>query len=229
MNICLIEDDENIRELIRYALASAGFDTECYEKGEDFLEHANGQNPDLFLLDIMLPGKNGYEILKCLRKNERLKQIPVIFITAKGAEIDKVSGLDLGADDYIVKPFGVLELIARVKAVLRRSSNTLGQSGAQLKYKDITLDINSREVTKGPEKLDLTYKEYELLFCLMENKGRVLTREQLLEKIWGFDFIGETRTVDMHIKTLRQKIGDNIAEPNYIITVRGVGYKLENA
>lgn len=228
MNICLIEDDENIRELIRYALSSAGFDTVCYEKGEDFLEHVNGLSPDLFLLDIMLPGKNGYEILKSIRANERFKQIPVIFVTAKGTEIHKVSGLDLGADDYIAKPFGVLELIARVKAVLRRSSNTISRQGKQLKYKDIILDTNSREVTKGQEKLDLTYKEYELLLCLIENKGRVLTREQLLEKIWGFDFIGETRTVDMHIKTLRQKIGDNITVPSYILTVRGVGYKLEN-
>jgi len=225
-NIYLVEDDENIRELIRYALDSAGFKVVCFERGDEFLSVAKNSVPELILLDIMLPGANGYEILKQIRSSERLRAIPVIFITAKGTEMDKVQGFDLGADDYIVKPFGVLELIARVKAVLRRGSGL--PAASRLKYKDIEIDTQSREVLKGLEKIELTLKEYELLLCFLENRGRVLTREQLLEKIWGYDYAGETRTVDMHVKTLRQKIGDDPHNPVYISTMRGVGYKLEN-
>jgi two-component system alkaline phosphatase synthesis response regulator PhoP len=225
-NIYLVEDDENIRELIRYALDQTGFKVVCFERGDEFLRVAKESVPELILLDIMLPGANGYEILKRIRSSERLKAVPVIFITAKGTEMDKVQGFDLGADDYIVKPFGVLELIARVKAVLRRGSGM--PAASKIKYKDIEIDTQSREVYKESEKLDLTLKEYELLLCFLENRGRVLTREQLLEKIWGYDYAGETRTVDMHVKTLRQKLGDDPHTPVYITTMRGVGYKLEN-
>lgn len=227
-SIFLVEDDENIRELIRYALSSAGFNLTSFEKGAEVMEQATKNPPDLFLLDIMLPGMNGYELLDLIRTSDRLKHIPAIFITAKGTEMDKVHGFDLGADDYIVKPFGVLELIARVKAVLRRGAGQIKDEPEQFHYKDILLDVKSREVYKNTDKIDLTYKEYELLLCLLENKGRVLSRDQLLEKIWGYDYIGETRTVDMHIKTLRQKLMDNTDNPHYIYTVRGVGYKLEN-
>ncbi len=227
-SIFLVEDDENIRELIRYALSAAGFEINPFEKGADVLEQALKNPPDLFLLDIMLPGMNGYELLDLIRSNDRLTHIPAIFITAKGTEMDKVHGFDRGADDYIVKPFGVLELIARVKAVLRRGAGQVRDEPQRFQYKDILLDVKSREVYKNTDKIDLTYKEYELLLCLLENKGRVLSRDRLLEKIWGYDYIGETRTVDMHIKTLRQKLMDNTDNPSYIHTVRGVGYKLEN-
>jgi two-component system alkaline phosphatase synthesis response regulator PhoP len=227
-NIYLVEDDENIRELIRYALSSAGFSITVFEKAGGVLEQAQKNAPDLFLLDIMLPGMNGYELLEKIRENSRLKYIPAIYITAKGTEIDKVHGFDLGADDYIVKPFGVLELIARVKAVLRRGTGPLKEELEQYEYKDLLLNTGSREVYKNGEKIDLTLKEYELLLCFLENKGHVLSRDQLLEKIWGYDYTGETRTVDMHIKTLRQKLKDSTDNPMYISTVRGIGYKIEN-
>jgi two-component system alkaline phosphatase synthesis response regulator PhoP len=224
--VFLVEDDENIRELIRYALGSSGFAAQCFETGEAFWDYAGTHTPDLILLDIMLPGVSGTELLQRIRGSKRLAGVPVIFITAKGTEVDKVAGFEMGADDYIVKPFGVLELIARVKAVLRRGGQPT--PGQRLHYKDIEIDRNSREVFKSGSKIDLTLKEYELLVCFLENRGRVLTREQLLEKIWGYDFSGETRTVDVHIKTLRQKLGDSPSNPAYISTVRGIGYKLEH-
>ncbi|MGI6168092.1 MAG: response regulator transcription factor [Christensenellales bacterium] len=222
--VFLVEDDENIRELIRYALGSSGFEAECFETGEAFWDHAQQHTPDLILLDIMLPGISGMDLLQRIRNDKQLSVVPVIFITAKGTEVDKVAGFEMGADDYIVKPFGVLELIARVKAVLRRGGKPV--TGQRLQFKDIEMDSGSREVFKGGKKIELTLKEYDLLTCFLENKNRVLTREQLLEKIWGYDFTGETRTVDVHIKTLRQKIGDNSANPIYISTVRGIGYRL---
>ncbi|MGI6161025.1 MAG: response regulator transcription factor [Christensenellales bacterium] len=222
--VCIVEDDENIRELMRYALHSSGYKVCGFESGEAFFEAAAELKPNLLLLDIMLPGLSGYDVLRRVRQDEKMRDMPVIFITAKGTEVDKVHGFEIGADDYIVKPFGVMELIARVKAVLRRGGSRL--AGTTLEYKDLSLDTDSRKVTISNEKTELTLKEYELLRCLLENRGRVLSREQLLEKVWGYDFEGETRTVDMHVKTLRRKLGDEPSRPIYIQTVRGIGYKL---
>lgn len=224
--IHLVEDDENMRELIRCTLYTAGFEVTCFERGEDFLFHAKKQIPNLVLLDIMLPGMNGFEVMKMIRNSERLKNIPAIFVTARDSEMDKAQGLDLGADDYIVKPFGVFELVARAKAALRRSGNIRVDS--KIHYKDLDIDMQSHEVYKSSRKLVLTLKEYQLLLCLIENKGRVMTRGQLLHCLWNDDHDGKSRTIDMHVKTLRHKIGDTSRNQAYISTIRGVGYKLEN-
>lgn len=221
----VVEDDENILELVRCCLASAGFEPLCFDNGLAFLH--SGEVPELLLLDIMLPDISGYEVFSKMREDSQfsqLAQVPVIFLTAKNTELDKVTGLNLGADDYITKPFGVLELIARVNAAFRRNAKNKS-ANETLVYKELTVKPASREVYRGEKKIDLTYKEYELLLCLMQNKACVLTREQLLDKVWGYDYCGETRTVDMHVKTLRQKIGDEGPEYEYILTVRGVGYR----
>ncbi len=220
-SIFIVEDDENIRELVCYALKSADFEAFGFERGADFWGEVEKVKPSLILLDIMLPNEDGIEILKTLRSNILYKDTPVIMLTAKSSEYDKVKGLDFGADDYITKPFGVMELISRIKAVLRR---TTSQSESKiLKYKNISLDINKRIVLVGNETIALTYKEFELLTYLFQNKSIVLSRDKIMERVWGFNFEGESRTVDMHIKTLRQKLGDS---GNLIETVRGVGYKL---
>jgi two-component system alkaline phosphatase synthesis response regulator PhoP len=224
--IHLVEDDASTLELIRFALQSAGFAVTCFENGEDFLFQAKKQIPGLVLLDIMLPGMSGFEIIKAIRSSERLKNIPVIFVTAKDTEMDKAQGLDLGADDYITKPFGTLELVARVKARFRRSGNILIDS--KLHYKDINIDVQSHEVYRGKQKVDLTLKEYQLLLCLLENKGRVLTREELIRKLGRDSRDGKSRTIDMHVKSLRHKLGDSFHDQTYISTIRSVGYKLEN-
>lgn len=218
--IFCVEDEENIRELILYALKSSGFEALGFEEGEDFFDALNGELPDLVLLDIMLPDLEGTEILRRLRMNPHTAHIPVILLTAKSSELDKVKGLDLGADDYITKPFGVLELISRIKAVLRRSSP---QSNDILSYKELIVNNKSRTVYASGEEIALTYKEFELLYYLLKNKGIVLSRDKIMDAVWGFEFQGETRTVDMHIKTLRHKLGDL---GNIIETVRGVGYKI---
>lgn len=215
-----VEDDENIRELITYALKSSGFQAQGFEEGEPFFKALKVQLPDLILLDIMLPDIEGTEILRRLRADEDTSSIPVILLTAKASEMDTVKGLDLGADDYITKPFGVLELISRIKAVLRRVKP---QKASSIKYKDLSIDYDSRQVFFKEEEITLTFKEFELLYYLMENRGIVLSRDRLMDKVWGFDFEGESRTVDMHIKTLRQKLG---AWGTNVETVRGVGYKI---
>jgi len=224
--IYLVEDDENMREFMRYVLQSAGFTVACFEHGEDFLLHAKKRIPNLILLDIILPGLNGLDLIKMIRSSERLKNIPVIFVTARDTEMDIVQGLDLGADDYITKPFATLELVARIKAALRRSGNIIIDS--KLHYKDLDIDTQSHEVFKCTKKIDLTLKEYQLLLCFLENKGRIMTREQLLQWLWNNDHDGKSRTIDMHVKTLRQKIGDTFRNQTYISTIRGIGYKLEN-
>ncbi len=217
--IYIVEDDLNIQELVVYSLKQTGFDAIGFSCAGDFLAAINPNNCDLVLLDIMLPDDNGLDVLKKIKANPAYQKIPIIMLTAKSSEYDKVLGLDLGADDYVAKPFGIMELIARIKAVLRRNnkhSNTL-------QYKDIVLDDHSHNVYVRNNKVILTLKEYELLKKLMENQGMVMTREQLLEDIWGYDYYGETRTVDVHIRTLRSKLND---EQNYIETIRGVGYKI---
>jgi len=223
--IYIVEDDEEIRGIVTYALNSGGFEAKGFESGKEFFDALESALPELILLDIMLPGEDGLEILRRIRESVRTKKIPVIMLTAKNSEYDKVRGLDMGADDYIAKPFGVMELISRINAVLRRSPEKEKEDEA-LEVSGITLDSARREVLCSAEGnvVNLTYKEFELLRYLMQNAGRVLSRDRLLETVWGYDFEGESRTVDMHIKSLRQKLG----EPGAVIkTVRGVGYMME--
>lgn len=217
--IYIVEDDENIREMESYALRNSGYEVVGFSCGEELFE-ALDSIPELILLDIMLPGDDGLAILKKLRASERTSHTPIILVTAKTTELDKVRGLDMGADDYISKPFGIMELVSRVKALLRRSGQ---QSARILSYESIRLDDFSRSVTVGGEPVELTFKEYELLKYLMSNLNHVMPREKILADVWGFDYEGESRTVDMHIKTLRQKLGD---AGGAIKTVRSVGYKL---
>lgn len=227
--IFCVEDDQNIRELITYALKGQGMEVIGFESGEEMFKNIEGRTPQLFLLDIMLPGMDGIEILSIISKDSELSKVPVIMLTAKGSEYDKIKGLDSGADDYISKPFSVLEMVARVKAVLRRSEK-LSEDDKDKKREilflgDIELDLLSRECRVSSELVNLTFKEYELLKILMENKGIVLTRDKLLESVWGFEYEGETRTVDVHIASLRQKLKDSSKK---LITVRNVGYKIED-
>lgn len=218
-HICIVEDDASVRELICCTLRSAGFEYKSYESGEAFLKEyaSEKKNVELVLLDIMLPGMNGYEVLEKIRNMGG--DTKVIFLTAKDTELDKVAGLDMGADDYVGKPFGVLELIARVKAVLRRTvkaGNTTLQAGI------LKIDTAARKVYVNLQRVELTYKEFELLHYMMTNEGIVISRDSFLSRIWGVDADIETRTVDMHIKTLREKLG---VAGSYIKTVRGIGYE----
>jgi len=222
-SVYIAEDDENIREIVIYALKSAGFAAVGFETGADFLAALNKELPALALLDIMLPGEDGLSILKRLRLATKTKTLPVIMLTAKNSEYDKIKGLDMGADDYISKPFGVMELISRVNAVLRRSGAKQVKRAEWLEFGNLSLDNARREVRVDKEKIALTYKEYELLYYLALNEGIVLSRDKIMEAVWGYDFGGESRTVDMHVKTLRQKLG---AAGELIKTVRSVGYKL---
>jgi two-component system alkaline phosphatase synthesis response regulator PhoP len=217
--ITIIEDDESIREMLRYYFHSVGYGVEDFESGEDYFQAVHDVQPDLYILDIMLPGMDGLEILRRLRGAPDTAHIPVIMLTARTAELDRVKGLEQGADDYVVKPFGIMELQARVKAVLRRTGRP--QTPAILKYDGLEIDPAAREVRRDGIPVELTYKEFELLKLLCENRGTVLTRDDILHAVWDYDFAGETRTVDMHVKTLRQKLGEG-----YIQTVRGVGYKM---
>jgi len=217
--ITIIEDDESIREMLRYYFHSVGYGVEDFESGEDYFQAVHDVQPDLYILDIMLPGMDGLEILRRLRGAPDTAHIPIIMLTARTAELDRVKGLEQGADDYVVKPFGIMELQARVKAVLRRTGRP--QTPAILKYDGLEIDPAAREVRRDGIPVELTYKEFELLKLLCENRGTVLTRDDILHAVWDYDFAGETRTVDMHVKTLRQKLGEG-----YIQTVRGVGYKM---
>ena len=224
--IYVVEDDKNIQEIETFALANVGYEVKGFDSAMDFYEALNDTTPDLILLDIMLPDEDGLSIVKKLRTRQELRTrqdtvlVPVIMVTAKTTEIDKVKGLDLGADDYITKPFGVMELISRVKAMLRRSQKTQDKDKI-LKIGNIVLDREKHSVMVGKEPVELTYKEYELLKLLMTNAGIVTTRELILDRVWGIDFEGESRTLDMHIKTLRQKLKE---EGSLIKTVRNVGY-----
>ena len=222
--IWCVEDDASIRDIEVYALQSTGFEAKGFEEGESFLDALGAERPDLVILDVMLPGKDGIELLKILKASPKYMDIPVIMATAKGAEFDKVKGLDLGADDYLVKPFGMMEMISRVKAVLRRCTPAAEEKKTVLTAGCIRLTPEERTVFVNEKRIALTYKEFELLALFMKNKGKVFTRDVLFNEIWGSDFIGETRTVDMHIRTLRQKLGDC---GEMIETVRNVGYRME--
>jgi len=219
--IYCVEDDSAIRDLVVYTLKASGFEALGFENDAGFWAAMKEQEPELILLDVMLPGEDGLTILKKLRASAATADIPVIMATAKDSEYDKVIGLDSGADDYLVKPFGMMEMVSRIKAVLRRAG---GRQPALLSCGIITLDEKKHAVTVGGEPVLLTLKEYELLKLFMENPGRVFTRDNLLSEVWGVDFSGETRTVDVHIGTLRTKL-ENAGD--YIRTVRGVGYKME--
>lgn len=220
--IFIVEDEDHIRKMVSYALTMAGFEAEGFMDGEALWQALATACPALILLDIMLPGQDGLSILKALRQSKAYAKIPVILLTAKGAEYDRINGLDLGADDYITKPFSVMEAISRIKAVLRRSGGEPLQA-SEIQIAGIRLHKDRRTVYAGEQEVGLTYKEFELLQYLMINEGIVLSRDKLLEQIWGFDYNGESRTVDMHIKSLRQKLGD---EGGAIKTVRNIGYKI---
>ncbi len=218
--IFYVEDDTNIRELVEYTLKSSGFSVRSFQRHKDFFEKLQSDKPDLILLDVMLPDKDGITILKELRQSVAWKNIPIIMLTAKSGQLDKIKGLDEGADDYITKPFDIIELISRIKAVLRR----VRPEEETIIYKDLVLSKESHMVKAMGENITLTYKEFELLYHLLLNRGIVLSRDRLMNLVWGTDFEGETRTVDVHIRTLRQKLGKC---GEYIETVRNVGYKIE--
>lgn len=220
--IYIVEDDKNISEIESYALKNSGYQVDSFENAKAFCCRCQERKPDLVLLDVMLPDSDGIEVLKKIRRNPDLKRVPVIMVTAKSSEIDKVKGLDNGADDYITKPFGIMELISRVKALLRRMNQD--EEEKQLEFQNIVLDCEKRQVMLDGQLCELTYKEFELLKLFMQNVGIVKTRENIMEKVWGIDFEGESRTLDMHIKTLRQKLGD---AGKHIKTVRNVGYRIE--
>ena len=222
VHIYIVEDDKNIREIEMFALKNSGYAVEEFENAKSFFSRSAEKVPDLVLLDIMLPDMDGLEIVKKLRSRPDTVRVPIILVTAKTTELDKVKGLDIGADDYLTQPFGVMELISRVKALLRRSRAL--QDDKQMVLGDITLDSERREVHVGGELCELTFKEFELLKLLMVNAGIVLHRDTIMSDVWGTDYEGESRTLDMHIKTLRQKLGE---AGNMIKTVRNVGYKME--
>jgi len=221
--ILVVDDEEHIQELIKFNLEKNGFKVITADNGRDAFQLAKDQQPDLVFLDLMLPGMDGLEVCKEIRKEPSISGMPIIMITAKGEELDKILGLELGADDYITKPFSVRELIARAKAILRRT--TVKYEENNFKFGDITIDFQKHEVKKQGEKIELTLKEFELLEILIKNKGRVMTRDFLLDKIWGYEYVGETRTVDVHVRHLRQKIEKDDKNPLYIQTIRGIGYK----
>lgn len=219
--IYLVEDDKNIRDLVVYTLNSAGLETKGFERVSEFWKEMRENIPDLLLLDIMLPDEDGLSVLKKIRDDKNLKRLPVILLTAKGSEYDKVIGLDAGADDYIPKPFGMMELIARVKALLRRTAPE--EPDTDYEIGNLYVSPSKHIVKVDGKQIVLTYKEFELLNYFLDNMDMVLTRDKILSKIWGYNFDGETRTVDVHVRTLRQKLGD---AGDIIETIRGVGYKI---
>ena len=220
--IWCVDDDNTIREIEVYTLTQTGFEAKGFADGISMLEALKTEQPELIVLDIMMPGMDGVDVLKVIRSKPETRRIPVIMATAKGTEMDKIYGLDTGADDYLVKPFGVMEMVSRIKAVLRRCEPE--EVGEILKIAEITLNDKEHTVSVNGEKVALTFKEFELLKMFMSNPGAAFSRDKLLSEIWGIDYLGESRTVDMHIKTLRQKLGES---GKRIETVIGVGYRME--
>ena len=225
--IVIVEDDESIRMLLEVALSSNGYKTQGFDNAKSALEHMSTEPPRVVIMDIMMDGMSGIEAARMMRASKLLREIPIIMLTAKDTELDKIIGLDSGADDYMTKPFSVLELCARVRAQLRRSggADSADSNDNVLELGGVCLDNNIREVTKHGEQVPLTFKEFELLKYLMENSFRAVSREELISKIWGDDYFGETRTLDIHIGTLRQKLSDTAENSSLIKTVRGVGYR----
>jgi two-component system alkaline phosphatase synthesis response regulator PhoP len=223
-NIWIAEDDEDIREVVLYALKTANYETTGFDTGNNLLSALEtNEPPDLVVLDIKMPGDDGLEILKKIREKSNFQNLPIIMLTAKGSEYDKIKGLDLGADDYMTKPFGVMELISRIKALLRRSNFSSEDSQEEIAFENIQMNNARRIVTVDSEVVVLTFKEYELLQYFLLNNGIVLNRDKILETVWGYDYEGESRTLDMHIKSLRKKLG---SASGHIKTIRNVGYKL---
>lgn len=221
--ILIVDDEDHIRELLKFNLEKDGYVVYMANDGLNGLKLAREKQVDLILLDLMLPGMDGFEVCKEIRRDNIISNVPIIMLTAKSEEIDKILGLELGADDYITKPFSIRELSARIKALLRRSN--VKYDNEILRFGNITLNLQTREVLKHGKKLDFTLKEFEVLKLLIQNKGKILTREILLDKIWGYEYVGETRTVDVHIRHIRKKIEEDDKKPIYIQTIRGVGYK----
>ena len=218
--VLIVEDDENIRQLLKLTLASFNYELVDFENGKDAYDYLQNNKVDLAILDLMLPGMNGYDILKFIRSKTSLKDLPVIILSAKDKELDKIMGLDLGADDYLTKPFSVLELAARIRSLLRRSK----KDERLIQIHGLCIDLDKRIVMIHEEPVELTYKEFELLKYLAKNEGRAVSREELINQIWGYDFIGESRTLDVHINSLRKKLGNEYA--HWIQSVRQVGYRL---
>ena len=223
--IFIVEDDENIREMIRMALTSFSYQVDVFDNAEDALTAIFNDVPDLIIFDIMLPGMSGLDATKTLRSNPKTKGLPIVMLTAKDTELDKVTGLDCGADDYIAKPFGVMELGARIRSVLRRTGNIEKPHAEVTNMADLSINHNTREVMQNGKPVDLTFKEFELLCMLIRERERIVPREELLNVIWGIDFVGESRTLDIHVRNLRQKLGDDAENPKYIKTVRHIGYR----
>ena len=221
--IYLLEDDEAIRELVLYSLNKTGNEAVGFSLPSEFFPALENELPSLIILDVMLPERDGISILKKLRSSARTEEIPIIMLTAKDSEFDKITALDAGADDYVTKPFGVMELIARIKALLRRASRSEKREGKVYVAGELTLSTECHEVRVRGEEIALTYKEFELLTFLFENRGFVLNRDRILKEIWGYEFDGENRTVDVHVRTLRKKLGD---AGDVVETVRGIGYKI---
>ena len=221
--IYCVEDESNIRELLVYTLEATGFKAKGFADGKGLRAALKEQIPDMILLALMLPGEDGSSLLETLKKDENTRDIPIIMVTAKDAEYDKVKGLEAGADDYITKPFGMMEFVARIKAVLRRT-NRNSNTDKELKCGDLRILVGRHEVFWKDEKIELTRKEFELLVYLVENRGLVMSRNQILCQVWGYEFEGETRTVDVHVRSLRQKLGE---AGNMVETVRGVGYRID--
>lgn len=217
--VLIVEDDENIRQLLKLTLASFNYELVDFENGKDAYDYLQNNKVDLAILDLMLPGMNGYDILKFIRSKTTLKDLPVIILSAKDKELDKIMGLDLGADDYLTKPFSVLELAARIRSLLRRSK----KDERLIQMHGLCIDLDKRTVTIHEEPVELTFKEFELLKYLAKNEGRAVSREELINQIWGYDFIGESRTLDVHINSLRKKMGNEYA--HWIQSVRQVGYR----
>lgn len=224
--ILIVDDEEHIRELIKFNLDKNGYRTICADNGLDALKMVKDENPQLILLDVMLPVMDGYDVCKEIRRDNSISSTPIIMITAKGEEFDKVLGLELGADDYMTKPFSIRELVARVKAILRRTR--IKPVDSSYSFGSVNIDFEKHEVVRDGIKIDLTLKEFELLEILLKNKGRVMTRDFLLDQIWGYEYIGETRTVDVHIRHLRQKLEEDDKVPKYIETIRGIGYRFSS-
>lgn len=222
--ILVVDDEHHILELIQFNLESNGFDVATCDNGEDAVVASSDESIDLIILDLMLPGINGIEVCKRIRRSSN-KNVPIIMLTAKGEESDKIQGLDIGADDYMTKPFSIRELLARIKAVLRRTEDKNSDNENLITVRNVTIDIEKHEVRKDDKVVELTLKEFELLKMLARNRGKVLSRDVILDKIWGYEYFGDTRTVDVHIRHLRKKIDDN--EGVFIETVRGVGYKMK--
>lgn len=224
--ILIVDDEEHILELLKFNVKNAGYDVITANNGIEAVKLVKSEKPALVLLDLMLPGMDGYDVCKEIKRDKEIKNTSIIMLTAKGEELDKILGLELGADDYITKPFSVRELLARVKAVLRRGSiNDHEKEEEHYNNNRLKVDFERREVLINNERIDMTLKEFELLEILIKNKGKILKREVLLDKIWGYEYIGETRTVDVHIRYLRKKIEEDDKSPKLIETIRGVGYR----